>query len=275
VGDDELVDESETALDEADEVDELDEVDGGVGDEANEDLGSSTVSRGISDDQVTYDVAPWAGESRMLLTSLLDGEDIPHVWQGTTLVVHADDEGAVDALIDAVADAAVGALDRNRARVVYEVGGWSAALQTSLSDSLTVADIPYEWDENGDLVVYEDDEARVEEIFEAMPDPEDPDAIDADGVDVTETLFRLWEAAGSLAKRPDDAGAVLAAIEHTGHLEAMAVPFGFEPVVWRDLCARAAGLRDALEADDAEHEWSDEELAEHAAELADLLRRYV
>lgn len=237
--------------------------------------GSTLVERDLEDDQLAYDMAPWAGESRMLLGSLLDGEDIDHVWQGTTLVVHPDDEEVVDALLDAVAEAAVGALSRDRPRVVYEVGGWSAAMQTSLSQSLAVADIPYEWDENGDLVVYEDDEERVEQIFDAMPDPDDPDAVDADGIDVTATIFRLWEAAGDLAKRPDDAGAVLAAVEATGHLETLAVPFGFEPVVWRDLCARAGALRDALEASVPEDEWSDEELVERAAELHDLLRRYV
>ena len=226
-------------------------------------------------DQLTYDFASWAGESRALLGSLLDGEDLSHAWQGTTLMVHSSDESRIDELVESVNSVAAGALDRERERVVYEVGSWSAAMQTSLVESLTVAGISYEWDENGDVVVYGDDEERVEEIFDAMPDPDDPDVTEGDGLDVTETLFRLWVAAGDLAKRSDDAAAVLSAIEASSQLETMALPFGFESAVWRDICGKATALRAALDSDDPDDALTDEELMVGCRALHDQLRQFV
>lgn len=249
----------------------------------------------LDDDELSYDFAPWAGESRELLGSLLTSEGVRHAWQGTTLVVPIDAEAEVDRLIDDVQAVAAGSLDPSRERVVYEVGSWSAALQTSLVESLTVADIPYEWDEGGDLVIYADDEEAVERIFDAMPDPDDEDAIDADGVDVNRAIFDLWQAAGTLAKHPDDAAAVLSLVDTTDAIERLSVPFGFEPAVWRSLCSEAGEIRDALEAggdgesdadsgmgdgdpdaDDAGlSSVDDDELKAMAARLAAQLRRYV
>ena len=263
----ELDDEPDAELDDESEAEPDDEPDVTVPD-------SSTVDRQeLGDDELSYDFAPWAGDSRSLLASLLEGGDINHAWQGTTLVIPSDAEDEVDRLIDDVLGAAAGALDPGRERVIYEVGSWSAALQMSLVESLTVADVPYEWDEGGDLVVYGDDEEAVERIFDAMPDPDDPDVVDADGVDVAEAVFTLWESAGALAKKLNDASAVVKFVETTVQMERMSVPFGYEPAVWRDICTDAGVVRDALESD--ESEMSDEELQELAASLHQRLRQFV
>lgn len=227
------------------------------------------------DDHVDYEIADWSGQSRSLLDSMLTSEGIDHIWQGTTLSVRVDDEAATDALIEVVTQTASHGLDSDRARVVYEVGTWSAAMQTSLADALGIAEVPFEWDENGDLVIYEDDEERVEEILDAMPDPDDPDAVDTDGVDVQEILSKLWESVGTLAKKPTDSDAVLAAIESGDRLEHISLPFGFEASVWRDIVGKTLALRAALDSDNEDDQLTDEELQEGCADLHRQLRTYV
>jgi hypothetical protein len=231
------------------------------------------------EEELVYDCTTWAGESRGLLASLLESQAIRHVWQGTVLTVLPEDEDAVDELIDEVMASARPALDPTAEKVVYEVGSWPAALQTMLADSLTVADLPYEWDERGDLVVYAEHEEEVEVILDDMPDPDDPDVAGEvssdDGIAVHELLDALFLASGRLAGK-DDAAAMVAVDETVGTLERMAPPFGFEPPQWRTLVSRSIALRDALVAgpgDDAE--LSDEELRAVAADVRDLVRQYV
>ncbi len=239
------------------------------------------VDEEVGDGRVAYDCTSWAGESRGLLASLLDTNDIRHAWQGTTVTVFAEDEQRVDELIDEVLVSARPALDAAAAKLVYEVGAWPASLQTSIADSLTVADIPYEWDERGDLVVYAEHEEEVEAILEELPDPDDPDLVDGelsadDGIAVHELLDGLFLATGKLAKHPDDGASVLRVDEVAADLERMPPPFGFEPGQWRTLVGRALRLRAALAAgpgsDDA---LDDADLSELAGEVRDLVRQYV
>ena len=82
------------------------------------------------DDHVDYEIAEWSGQSRALLDSMLETEGIDHIWQGTTLSVRVADEAATDSLIEIATQTASQGLDPERARVVSEVGTWSAAMQT-------------------------------------------------------------------------------------------------------------------------------------------------
>ena len=264
-------DEPDEALD--DDIVETDDID-----ESDDDIVEAEmveVDATEFDDHVDYEIADWSGQSRALLDSMLTTEGIEHIWQGTTLSVRVDDESATDALIDVVTQTASQGLDPDRARVVYEVGAWSAAMQTSLAEALGIAEVSFEWDENGDLVVYEDDEEAVEEILDAMPDPDDPDVLDTDGVDVQDVLSRLWEAAGTLAKRPTDSEAVLVAIDCGDRIERIALPFGFESAVWRDIVAKTLALRAALDSDNEDDQLSDDELQAGCADLHRQLRTYI
>jgi hypothetical protein len=228
-----------------------------------------------SDDHLTYDCSDWAGESRALLDAMLSSADIRHTWLGTVLEVPTEEEERVDAVIDEVMNAAEASLDPERDKVVYEVATWSSALQQSLAQSLAVAEIAYEWDEHGDLVIYADDEERVEEIFDGLPDPDDPDLVGDDGIEVQDQLSRLFVAAGHLAKRPTDSDSVVAAAEVADRIEQISVPFGFEPAVWRNLVTQSTFLRDALIEEDPNAQLDDDELKQRASDLRDFLRQYV
>lgn len=230
----------------------------------------------LGDEAITYDCSVWAGETRAWFASMLVTADVPHTWTGTTLSVAAAYEDEVDELVDEAQATAVAALDAERDTVVYSVGDWSAALQTSLAESLTIAEIPYEWDEMGDLKVYADDEERVDGIFDAMPEPEDAEFGDVDGVVTQDTLSRLWDAAGSLARHPRDADAVVAAADLTVALARMPLPFGFDRKVWNSLNDGAGELLALLDADAESDDPPDDDAVSGAARrLADMIRPLV
>jgi hypothetical protein len=279
--DDQVSDDPDTPDDEIEDVDENDE------DIDDDSAGEALITEDT--DHVTYDVSEWAGESRTMLDSLLSGDDIPHFWQGTQLTVPVGNEERVDELIDEVLASANPALDADRDKVVYEVGGWSAALQSGLAESLGVADIPYEWSESGDLLVYAEDEERVDDILDAMPDPDDEELADADGLDVQDVLSKLFLAAGTLRRSPTDSDAVIDAVDAANRLEHMSVPFGFEPPSWRSIVEEGVALREMLEGGDGGDDEddggdaggdagagaTDEEVMEQAARIRTRLRPLV
>lgn len=229
----------------------------------------------LEDGQLAYECASWAAESRGLLESLLNSRDIPHAWQGTTVTVREEDEDAVDDLIDDVLASARPALDPKAPKLVYEVGVWPVALQTELVDQLTAADVPYEWDEQGDLVVRESDEAEVEAVLELLPDPDAGGLSSDDGVAVHEVLDELFMSSDRLAKHATDASATVAVVEVTARLEQMALPFGFEPAQWRRLVTTAQHVRDAIEPPEDAEPVTDAEISERAVAARDAVRQYI
>ena len=232
----------------------------------------------VEEGHLAYDCAAWAGETRAVLRSLLVSQDIPHAWQGTTLTVRDEDEALVDGLIDEVAGSARAALDPDVVRVVYEVGEWPVGLQTQLADELAAADIAYEWDERGDLVVAEEDEEQVEAVLADLPDPDESQISSDDGVAVHELLDSVFMSSDRLARNGADASGTLQLVEAAEVVEQLALPFGFEPGQWRTFVGRVLELRDALDgrgSDDGADSPSDEEVAELAAGVRDLVRQYV
>jgi hypothetical protein len=243
--------------------------------EGTEDL-DPTSSRPVplSDDGLlTYEVSEWSGESRSLLDAMLSSAGVRHFWQGTALSVDLEHEEEVDRIIDEVMASATAALDADRAKCVYEVGEWSAAMQQSLADSLVVAEIPYEWDQHGDLVVYADDEDAVDTILESMPDPADTER-SAGEFDVQGGLSSLWTAAVQLAKNANIASATITVADLADELEHTPLPFGFEAPIWRSIVEQATALRDGLTGYEEEH-WDDDRVSEAAAALRDHIRPFV
>ena len=229
-----------------------------------------------ADGLLSYEVSDWSGESRGLLDSMLTSAEIRHFWQGTTLSVAEESEAETDAIIEEVLATATVALADDRDKAVYEVGEWSTAMQTSLAESLQVAQVSYEWDERGDLVVYADDEDAVDVILEAMPDPDDSDLAPGAEVDVQAVLTAAWRASALLVKDPVHSEAVVAMAEAADTLEHVKLPFGFEAPVWRNIVELACGLRDGLTGVVAdEGAWTDDEVTDAAAQVRDAIRPYV
>jgi hypothetical protein len=236
------------------------------------DAGDSVDPAESGDGRITYDATPWAAETRTMLTSLLEAEGVAHAWQGTEVTVLEADEEVVDRIVTEVLAAAAPALDPEAPKVVYEVSGWSAALQTELVDSLTDAAVPFEWNVDGDLVVHADDEDRVEELLDALPDDEDGGA--DDGLQLHEVLDRLFVAADRLGRKPSDARATVDAVESAADLGRMGLPFGFDAPAWERLVGQADGLAAALDGESAEAT-DDAAVAELATALRTLVSQYV
>lgn len=221
--------------------------------------------------EVLHDCAAWAVETRGMLANLVSSAGIAHAWQGATLSVRPEDEDAVDDLVDEVLVASRPALDPSAEKAVYEVGQWPVGLLTELADALTAADVAYEWDQEGDLVVLVEDEEVVARVLDELPDPEEDEVASDDGVAVHEVLDDVFMAADRLARRQEDPAATVRIVDGADVLGAMAPPFGFEPPQWRALVDGVLGLRDAVAADEPD----DAEIARLAGATRDALRTVV
>ncbi len=226
--------------------------------------------------QPSRDLAGWASESRELLAALLSGRGIEHVWQGTTLVTRSGDEDALNRLVAEVETAATPMWDEDEPRVVYEVGAWPVGAQSTVASQLAEQNINHAWDDNGDLIVAERDEAAVEAIFDAIDLPEtsddDGDGDRYDGPEAMEVMSQLFVAADRLRKNALDPDGVLAAVEWSEHAEQVPLPFGLAPTVWNDIVGQAVALRQAIEDDDED---GDDQIQEVAESLRGQLRQYV
>ena len=109
--------------------------------------------RSDSDAEIEYELHEWAGETRLVLDQLLILNEVPHVWQGATLVVREEDEEAADQLIEEAESTSLPTLDTDAETIEYETAGWSDSEQTSFSSLLVRLGIPYEFNDEGGLVV--------------------------------------------------------------------------------------------------------------------------
>lgn len=246
--------------------------------------------------QVGYELHEWAVESRVMVQQLLTAEGVPHAWQGTELLVPAAFEALVDTVLEQVEVTTLPTLDPELPKLAYDVEDWSDEQQTDLMAALEAAAVPYEFDEDGALVVHEEDEARVEVILDGIEFPDaldadaewdggdgpgdagddddgDGDAVGSDG-DVpegAELLSDLFVAADRLSHKATDAEGVLALVDAAELAPRVALPYGFTRPVWQGLVAQAVALRGLLESSDA----SDDDIEEAARDLRDTLRPLV
>jgi hypothetical protein len=74
-------------------------------------LGPFPVGLGDEDESVEYGLDEWSETDRSTLTEALVEAEIPHRWDATTIVVAADAEEDVDALLDAIEAGELGPVD--------------------------------------------------------------------------------------------------------------------------------------------------------------------
>lgn len=241
-------------------------------------------------DQIAYELDEWTGDARVVLDGMLNGESIPHVWEIGTLVVRAVDEERVDELVDEVESSEIPTLDPDAEQVVYEISGWTDDQRSDLEAILLAEGVSHGFDENGDLVVLEADEERVEPMLDRVDmedvvtvdsvqaegeddegDPE-PATQDSDGLVAQDVMSALFITADRLMKDPDDRDDIARFSEATAQADTLALPYGFSPAVWDDIKAKAAALRDLL-ADGLEAERED--VIEAAIVVRQTLRQYV
>jgi hypothetical protein len=221
--------------------------------------------------QVAYELDTWSGATRTLLDGMLENASIPHAWEAGTLVIDAEHEAAVDLLVDEAEASAGPVLDPDAAKVAYEVGEWDDSEVDKLVDLLTEAKIGYDWDENGDLLVLEEDEERAEDIFDRLEDAAAGADSGGAGLQAAEVLSELFVASDRLMHDAEDHEGVLSLVDASKLAEKLPLPFGFDAEVWAEIVAKAAALRRAFEEDVDD----DNEIVERATDLRTVLREYV
>jgi hypothetical protein len=131
------------------------------------------------------------------------------------------------------------------------------------------------FDEHGDLVVFATDEARVDELIDAVDHPDQLEAVDdgAHALDAVETLGALFVAADRLKNDPTDSEGTIAAADAARAMAEMPLPFGFAPPLWDELVERAGELRRLLETE--AEVVDDDAVVDVATRLRSALRPYV
>lgn len=206
-----------------------------------------------SEEQLAYDLHEWSGQGRRVLDGLLTTSGVSHAWQGATVIVREADEEQVDELIRGAEIAAMPTLDSEKETMVYELAEYNDELRTRLTELLGGEAIPHEFDAEGDLVVHEEDEDAVDEVFDKLEAPpevtyEFGDGID--GVDAHDVLSALFLAVTRLRKNAGDARNVSEFGRNVDTAEQLALPFGFNGADWRALLDENIELREALTGDE-------------------------
>jgi hypothetical protein len=246
--------------------------------DASDDDGDAEDEEGDDREQVTYELGEWSGQDRVMLEQLLAGAGVARAWEGTDLVIRADDEELVDDLVEQVRATDEPVLDPEADKVVFEVNDWTSDQLVSLTDGLAEQGIAYEFDVEGDLVVLETDEDAVEALLDGIEFGDDVDTAERvddtgpdDGLETATILSDLFVACDRLKKSATDHEGVLGVVSAADRLDGRPLPFGYVPSVWNDIQERAARLRSGLDDDETD----DEELEEQADELWATLRNYV
>lgn len=234
---------------------------------------------GDDEEQIAYDFDEQDNMQRLHVDELFWANGIAHAWDGSSLVVRPEDEERADELIDAADREEF--LERDVAQVSYELDDWDDDRRGQLAAALVQAEIEHAWDEHGELVVLEHDEARVDAIVDAVeqgqglaevdPSTELGDGGDDGGVDAQDVLSELFVAADRLLHDPLDHEGVLSLVDGARMAEAMPLPYGFAPAIWEDLLGQVRALQGLLEREDVD----DDEVIQQATTLRNLLRQYV
>lgn len=237
------------------------------------------------DEQVVYDLSAWPIDAQTDTSMLFAESGLPHLWDGTDLIVPAaheesadrllerieDDHGLVSAeeremLADQAADEA-GAADSESGEGLteYDLADWPTSRRMELVERLVELGIQHHWEDEC-LVVPTGRDEEVDSILDDMdPDGMDTRIEDRETMDPREIASVLFLTADRMRKGKVDANRfseLLAALDAS---EPSQPPFGVAAAVWMQVLELGEELADAV-ADDAD------EIEEIALNLYNVLR---
>ncbi len=226
------------------------------------------------DDQMAYELHEWTGQGRSLLDGMLSRLNVEHAWQGATLIVREADEEAVDASIAEIEVVAMPTLDPAEPTIVYELDELDDQQHGRLLRRLGDGGLNHAFDGNGDLFVYERDEAKVDEIFSGLEQADLSEREFGEGIseDPLSVITDMFVALTRLRKRPNEGKSVVNVVETAQLIEQMRLPYGMGVDVWSSVVDQSADLSDLLTSDEVV---GNDEVEEKAAALHGLLRRLV
>lgn len=219
-------------------------------------------------DELVYDLDEWAGRDLGLLRQRLKALAVPHEWDGTSLVVAPADEAWVERIMDQVDDELAMSLDEDAEKVGYDLSGWS---DTDVADLLARLDdeaVPHDV-QDGELLVHEIDEQRVDELVAAATGEGEPDP--SAGAVAGEAMGSLFVAADRLVHDPLDHGGLSALRAALQEAAGSGAPYGMDRLWWDGVQAQAGEIVALLDGHDPDPDL----VTGRARTLRDGLRPYV
>lgn len=227
--------------------------------------------------QVAYELYEWSFEARRMLEGLLTSEQIPHGWQGAVLIVREADEDRVDALTEQAEEADGPILDDDVEKIGYDMDEWTAEAQGALVQALGLAGIAHMFSADGELVVAEENEEKVDEVIDQVShriaiDDELGEANQVyEGIELNDLLGDVRNLARKLMKNAGDAKSTLAMVQNSEFLADVKTPFGFDGNRWSQIRLRSMQMANVLTDEDRE----EEDVREAADALATELQEVV
>jgi hypothetical protein len=241
---------------------------------------------------VEVDLTGWGSEAKKHLDERFHLLEAPHAWSedGERLFVPFDAVLWIQRVLEQVQDERAVELDPEEEQIGYDLAGWDDQNLGLLRARLDDEQIPFGI-ESGELIVREIDELRVDEVIDAILEPdaatssEDPDEVlvpdavlDPDaglGTEArSEILGDLFVAADQLVHDAEDSDAIAVIREGATEAATHAPPYGIEKAWWRDLADRLDAFGRLVDAP-MSIEQSDNAVRLTASVLRDLLRPLV
>jgi hypothetical protein len=239
---------------------------------------------------VEVDLTGWGQAAREQLDERFHLLEAPHAWTEDhgRLFVPEDAALWIQRILEQVQDERTVEMDPDDEQIGYDLAGWDDRNLGLLRGRLDDEQIPYGI-EDGELIVLEIDEVLVDEVIDAILEPDAPaGAIDDEaivpdavldpgslgGEARTEILGDLFVAADQLVHDPDDGEAI--GVLRDGGTEAAthAPPYGIDKAWWRDLADRLDAFGRLVDAPMG-IEQRENAVRQTATELRDLLRPLV
>lgn len=228
-------------------------------------------------ESLRYDLSDWSISQRANVAATLADATISHSWDGDELIVPAEDEERVDAILDEIETAtsageAVRTLPAGEQLTEYELDEWNPSERDELSQMLNEFNVVYQWE--GDvLLVPTTSEDEVDDCLDSLEKGgvvvvDDDSAPQAS----TETLRTLFNVAQRLQRNPLDADGLTLLAILLEDIESHRSPRNVPASVWR----QATDIADQLAAALADDNQPDELTAiDLAGRLHAVLRPHV
>ena len=185
-------------------------------------------------DQIAYELDSWGNQLKVSLEGMLDHAGVRRVWEAGTLVVPAEYEEEVDALIAALEGRDVGDLSDVEEQVAFEIEDLDAGTASDLDAMLIASGIAHSWSDEGDLLVSLEDESvaadLIDRLLSSALDDEGPGV--SDGLAANEALSDLYLVLDRLVPDPHDAKLASQLAEVVKVIGALGVPYGFSSSDW-------------------------------------------
>jgi hypothetical protein len=156
--------------------------------------------------------------------------------------------------------------------VAYELDDWTQEQRDAAGRQLDAEGVAWRF-EDDELVVTEADADVVEEVLDAIDNPDALPIEDGDGADgagAAELLSALYVASDVLANDPDNSAAVVELLEAAEAAAAASLPYGLDGAVWAEVLRCCEALADLLGEGSRE-----EDVVVAARRLRDALRSLV